>query len=203
MLQRTPPSFTSFIQHPPSQGPELDGGHVTRYSVERVIPVRGPELSSVEAGQPLWRIEMAGRLPVPDAPFLGTTTHLGYTDSGTRSQLTDISAAESGPVAVLIPIRKSAEWWALAQDQRQSYLDPGASSGHIAIGRLYAARIYRRLYHARYLPNSEWDFLTYFEFPAREHNAFSDLLSALRDTKDNPEWAFVDRELEIWMTRLA
>ena len=202
MPHRTPPSFTSFTQHPPSQGLGQEGGRATRYSVERVIPVRGPGLPGVEAGQPLWRVEMAGRLPIPDAPFLGTSTHLVYTDSNTRTELTGISAAESGPVAVLIPIRKSAEWWALAQDQRQAYFEPGARSGHIAIGRVHAARIYRRLYHGRYLPNSEWDFLTYFEFGTLDRSVFADLLSMLRDPKHNPEWAFVDRELEIWMTRL-
>jgi chlorite dismutase len=199
---RTPPSFTSFTQNADSPGLAASDARVTGYEVDRVIPARGAPPPGIEAGQRLWRVETAGRLAVPDAPFIGATTHVVYTDSATRSELARISAAESGPVCVLIPIRKSAEWWALAREERQAYVMEGAPNGHIAIGRRYAARIYRRLYQARYLPGSDWDFLTYFELPLQELQAFADLLAELRDLERNPEWAFVDREVEIWMTRL-
>ena len=199
---RTPPSFTSFTQNAEAPGLAASDARVTGYEVDRINAVRGPLLPSIDAGQRLWRVETAGRLAVPDAPFIGATTHVVYTDTTTRSELAEISAAESGPVSVLIPIRKSAEWWALAREQRQAYVMEGAPNGHLAIGRRYAARIYRRLYQARYLPGSEWDFLTYFEFPLEESQAFAELLAELRDVQRNPEWAFVDREVEIWMTRL-
>jgi chlorite dismutase len=201
-LTRLPPAFTSFTQNAEAPGIAASDARVTGYEVDRVRAVFGALPSGIEAGRRLWRVESAGRLPVPDAPFIGATTHVVYTDSATRSELAQISAAESGPVAVLIPIRKNAEWWALAREQRQAYVMDGAPNGHIAIGRRYAARIYRRLYQARYLPGSEWDFLTYFEFPPGEIQAFSELVAELRDPDRNPEWAFVDREVEIWMTRL-
>jgi hypothetical protein len=203
VVARTPPAFTSFTRDALAPGLAASDVRVTGYELERVNGVRGPLPSGIEAGQRLWRLEAAGRLPMPDAPFIGATMHLVYTDSATRSELTRISSPESGPVAVLIPIRKSAEWWALGREQRQALVMEGAPHGHLAIGQRYAARIYRRLYHARYLPGSEWDFLTYFEFPADTAAAFEELLAALRDVERNPEWAFVDREVELWMTRLG
>jgi hypothetical protein len=199
---RTPPAFTSFTQDTPSPRHAASDARVTGYALERMNAVRGALTPGIEVGRRMWRLEAAGRLPVAGAPFVGATTHLVYTDSDVRSELARISSPESGPVAVLIPIRKSAEWWGLAREQRQALMMGGAPHGHLAIGQRYAARIYRRLYHARYLPGSEWDFLTYFEFPTDTTAAFEELLAALRDVEQNPEWAFVDREIELWMTRL-
>jgi chlorite dismutase len=202
VVSRTPPSFTSFTQDASGNGLAAGDARVTGYELDRVNAVRGPLPPDIEAGRRLWRLEATGRLPLADAPFIGATMHLLYTDSATRSELARISSPESGPVAVLIPIRKNAEWWALAREQRQALVMEGAPHGHLAIGQRYATRIYRRLYHARYLPGSEWDFLTYFEFPADTTAAFKELLAALRDVERNPEWEFVDREVELWMTRL-
>lgn len=202
MVARTPPAFTSFTQDAQAPGIAASDARVTGYQLDRVNAVRGPLPEGVEVGRRLWRVEAPGRLPVPGAPFIGATTHAVYVDSATRAELGSISSAESGPVAVLIPIRKSAEWWALGREARQTYVMEGAPRGHLAIGKRYAARIYRRLYQARYLPGSEWDFITYFEFPAQETSAFCDLLAELRDLDANPEWGFVDREVELWMTRL-
>jgi chlorite dismutase len=202
VTSRTPPTFTSFTQRADALGLAASDARVTGYEVDRLRAIVGAAAEGVEVGRRLWRVEAGGRLPVTDAPFVGATTHVAYTDSVTRTELAQISASESGPVAVLIPIRKNAEWWTLAREQRQAYVMEGAPNGHIAIGRRYAARIYRRLYQARYLPGSEWDFLTYFEFPSQETQAFIELLTELRDVDRNPEWAFVDRETEIWMTRL-
>jgi len=202
VVSRTPPAFTSFTQNADSPGLAASDARVTGYALDRVNVVRGSVPAGVEVGRRLWRLEASGRVPVPDAPFIGATTHVVYVDSATRGELGSISSGESGPVAVLIPIRKTAAWWALAREERQAYVMEGAPNGHLAIGRRYAARIYRRLYQARYVPGSEWDFLTYFEFPAHETGAFVDLLGELRDLDVNPEWAFVDREVELWMTRL-
>lgn len=38
-------------------------------------------------------------------------------------------------------------------------------------------------------------------FPRADAAAFAELLATLRDAEQNPEWAFVERELEIWMTK--
>jgi chlorite dismutase len=174
---------------------------VTRYRVDRVTNVRGPGLTGIETGSELWRCEGTGQLAHPSAPFVGVTQHVVYTAARERLELGRVSAPESGPVAVLIPICKSAAWWALAQDERQAYLRGGVP-GHVAIGLEYASAIYRRLYHARALPGSAWDFLTYFEFARERSDTFRSLLDRLRNVEQNPEWLFVDREAEVWLTKL-
>jgi hypothetical protein len=199
MTQRSAPSFTCFCPSPLPDTRSGEAQNSASYGVEQVVQVRGAKLTGVEPGQRWWRIESTGSPAVPDAPFIGSTQHVVYTDAAEKSELVRISSVTSGPYAVLIPICKHASWWALAQDQRQAYLSAGAHAGHIAIGRPFAARIYRRLYHARYLPTSAWDFLTYFEFPEDSVGSFRELLSLLRDPELNPEWGFVEREAEIWM----
>ena len=199
MSQRSAPSFTCFWPAPLPATLSAEGQTRTRYRVERTAAVRGAEVAGIEPGQLFWRLESSGSLAIPSAPFVGSTQHVVYTDAAERSDLVRASTGPLGPCAVLIPIRKSAAWWALAQDERQALLAGAARTGHIPIGRPFAARIYRRLYHARYLPGSEWDFLTYFEFPESSTGTFRELLSLLRDPAQNPEWAYVDRELEVWM----
>ncbi|WP_200946873.1 MULTISPECIES: hypothetical protein [unclassified Roseateles] len=63
----------------------------------------------------------------------------------------------------------------------------------------YLPAIARRLHHGRDLGEAEpFDFLTWFEFAPGHASAFDDLLAALRAS---PEWAYVDRELEIRLAR--
>ena len=201
MSSRPVASFTCFF--PLAASSLRSDGSVLRtdYDVEAVVPVRGAPAPGIEPAQAWSRVEQPAALALPSAPFIGTTQHVVYTDAATRSELSQISRSSSGPLAVLIPICKSASWWALAQDERQAHFTRGRHAGHTALGRPFAARIYRRLYHARHLPGSAWDFLTYFEFPETERGAFQELLSILRDPESNPEWSFVDRELEIWMSK--
>lgn len=201
MSSRPAASFTCFFPRSASAIGSGSGVVRTEYELQAVLPVRGAPAAGAEAGQAWSRVEQPGAPALPEAPFLGSTQHLVYTDAATRSELTQVSRGGSGPVAVLIPICKSAAWWALAQEERQAYFLPGRQPGHTALGRPFAARIYRRLYHARYLPGSSWDFLTYFEFPESERAAFRELLAILRDPAQNPEWAFVERELELWMQK--
>ena len=194
-------SFTCFLPLSTPAGHSGAGVLRTDYDLEAVLPIRGAAAGGVEPGQAWSRVERPGSPARPDAPFIGVSQHVVYTDSATRAELGLVSRASTGPLAVLIPICKSAAWWALAQEERQAYFSRGSHPGHTALGRPFAARIYRRLYHARYLPGSSWDFLTYFEFPESEAQTFRELLAVLRDPEQNPEWAFVERELEIWMRK--
>lgn len=194
-------SFTCFLPFSASALSSGGAAQRTDYDVEAVVPVRGRLAIPVEPGQAWSRLESPGALALASAPFVGSTQHVAYTDAATRTELSQLSRGSTGPVAVLIPIGKSPSWWALAQDERQAYFTRGRHAGHTALGRPFADRIYRRLYHARYLPQSGWDFLTYFEFPEAERAAFRELLAILRDPEQNPEWSFVDREIEIWMKK--
>jgi Chlorite dismutase len=95
--------------------------------------------------------------------------------------------------AALIPIRKTADWWALPQDERREIFE--AQSHHIGVGMRYLPAIARRLHHCRDLGTEEpFDFLTWFEYAPSEAAAFEELLIALRTS---PEWKYVDREVDI------
>jgi hypothetical protein len=95
----------------------------------------------------------------------------------------------------LIPIRKSAAWWDLAQDERRAIFEE--QSRHTAIGLDYLPGVARQLYHCRDLAEP-FDFLTWFEY-APEHSAgFEQLVTRLRAT---PEWRYVEREVDLRLIR--
>ena len=101
--------------------------------------------------------------------------------------------------AALIPIRKTATWWALTQDERRHIFE--AQSHHIQIGLQYLPAVARRLHHCRDLgPHEPFDFVTWFEYAPADQAAFEALLQALRTS---PEWAYVDREIDIRMCLAA
>jgi hypothetical protein len=197
---------------PETEPPAAGATRVDRYRITGVTAVCGEPITHLHAEDTLLRLESEVELPGNATELSGVTQHLGYTTREERQVLTSVSTTERGPIAVLIPIRKSPAWWALAQDERSALLRgkaPGAEMnpssgpppGHIAVGLDYARTILRKLYHARPLV-TEWDFLTYFEFPAERAADFRSLLAGLRDVNRNPEWAYVDRESEVWMERL-
>jgi len=100
--------------------------------------------------------------------------------------------------AALIPIRKSQAWWAMAQDERLALF-----AGHNAIGLDALPGIARRLLHCRDLDAADrgsetFDFLTWFEFAPADMPIFDSLLRRLRATA---EWSFVEREVEIRLSR--
>ena len=98
--------------------------------------------------------------------------------------------------AALIPIKKSAAWWSLAQDERRAIFEE--TSRHTAIGLEFIPDIARRLHHCRDL-GGEFDFLTWFEFAPEHAGRFDELLGLLRATR---EWDYVEREVEIRLERI-
>lgn len=97
--------------------------------------------------------------------------------------------------AVLIPIKKSAQWWEMAQDERRAIFEE--QSHHTAVGLEYLPGVARRLLHCRDL-GEPFDFLTWFEFAPEHAKAFDELLVRMRASK---EWEYVEREVEIWLVR--
>jgi hypothetical protein len=101
--------------------------------------------------------------------------------------------------AIIIPMRKSQEWWNKQALERQTYFYPHADAagarvkGHARAAEPGISTIYRKLYynpdgHGR---ENEWDFVTYFEC-ADEHLAtFDQICQTLRDVRQNPEWRYV------------
>lgn len=180
-------------------------------SVRGEVPVvlrRGIGMARVESESP---IQFSGGYGETSEgfPLRGVVQHLHYTGRSEQTELKTISRPELAPsaetVAVLIPIGKSDAWWAMSQDERQILFKKTVRhEGHHGIGRRYADRIFRRLYHTRYVdPSAPYDFLTYFEFHESDTLEFRKMLTELRDVKKNPEWLYVDFEYEVWMTKLS
>ena len=123
----------------------------------------------------------------------------------TRDEKLDLVAKQEGlgrptsRCAALIPIRKSAEWWGLPQDERRKIFEE--QSAHVKIGLGFLPAIARRLHHCRDLgPDEPFDFLTWFEYAPAEAAAFDDLVAQLRAS---PEWKFVSREVDIRLERIS
>ena len=128
----------------------------------------------------------------------GFTSNERYVDHLERAALTTVQQPLGRAVATcaaLIPIRKSEAWWELTQDERRNILEE--RSHHIAVGLEYLPAVARRLHHSRDL-GEPFDFLTWFEYAPTDAAAFEELVGRLRATE---EWSFVDREVDIRLTR--
>jgi len=130
----------------------------------------------------------------------GVTTNDRYTHAAEKAELIKRQAPIGRPSSTrsaLILLRKTAEWWALPQDERRDVLEE--QSHHIAIGLRYLPAIARRLLHCRDMGIAEpFDFIGFLDFAPTEEAAFDDMLRELRATR---EWAFMDREIDIRLTR--
>ena len=169
------------------------GGTQGLWRVVRMGAFRGPALDTVG------RLDIVNReltaLPAGAAWVLqGLTSNARYT---TRAEMQALSARQQGLArpearcAALIPIKKSALWWELPQDERRSIFEE--TSRHTAIGLEYLPAVARRLHHCRDL-NEPFDFLTWFEYAPEHAPVFEELVSRLRAT---PEWDYVEREIDI------
>lgn len=130
----------------------------------------------------------------------GFASNKRYTERDEAERLTARQAGlgrVAATRAVLIPLRKSEAWWALVQDERRAIFE--GQSHHIAIGLDYLPGVARRLLHSRDL-GEPFDFLTWFEFAPEYEDAFDHMLERLRAT---PEWRYVEREVDVRLTRDA
>ncbi|MFM9911659.1 MAG: chlorite dismutase family protein [Chitinophagaceae bacterium] len=124
----------------------------------------------------------------------GFRSNIRYTDKTEKEKLNSIQSGLDRPeatCAALIPIRKTAAWWELAQDERRKIFEE--QSHHTQTGLKYLPAIARRLYHCRDIGES-FDFLTWFEYAPEHAAAFEELLVSLRKTT---EWTYVDWEVDI------
>ena len=80
------------------------------------------------------------------------------------------------PYAVVIPIRKDAEWWAFDQEKRTALM-----LEHTGAALPYLKTVKRKLYHSSGL--DDIDFITYFETAKMED--FHELILALEKVKEN------------------
>src|SRR5215470_9896148 len=138
---------------------------LTLYQYSMPLPL---QVAFVAGSSGIWRIERitavageslppAERLAVIDGPeaqrplegswiLRGTTSNSRYTN---REELKALSVKQEmllrpqATRAALIPIRKTAAWWDLAQDERRAIFEE--QSRHIGIGMEYLPAVARRL----------------------------------------------------------
>lgn len=168
------------------------------WKIDTVRAVAGPSL------------EWAERLAIQNADVPALPAHARWVLRGvtsnqryvTRPEQTALAAVQQGlgrsqaTHAALIPITKNAAWWTLTQDERREIFE--AQSAHIATGLRYLPAVARRLHHSRDL-GEPFDFLTWFEYAPADAGAFEELVDALRRTE---EWKYVEREVDIRLTRI-
>jgi len=166
----------------------------------RVADIRSISGSPLE---PVARVNVVNH-PVTELPSDSAWVLQSFTSNiryAMRDEITMLQAVQ--PVlnrseaisAVLIPIKKSIQWWEMAQDERRAIFEE--ESHHTAVGLEYLPEVARQLHHCRDL-GEPFDFLTWFEFAPEHTSAFDELLRRMRDTK---EWDYVEREVEVRLER--
>jgi hypothetical protein len=183
--------------YPPDMLPaSFVAGAAGTWAVERVDPVRGETLPRAER---LAVVPGHGPAPAGAAWCLrGVTSSTRYTTAAEKIALQLVQPGLGRPEATraaLIPIRKSAAWWALSQDERRAIFEE--RSRHIQVGLDFLPAVARRLYHGREL-GEPFDFLTWFEYAPGDAAAFETLVARLRGTE---EWRFVEREVDVRLRR--
>ena len=173
------------------------GGAAGRFVVESMSTVCGAPLPSVE------RVAItAGDVAAgfSDAAWVlrGVTSNERYVTRAEKRELVRKQAPlgrESATRIAIIPIRKTAEWWGLTQEDRREIFEE--QSRHIRIGLKSLPAVARRLHHCRDLGEptaAEFDFITLFDYAPEDAGVFEELVAELRST---PEWAYVEREVDI------
>ena len=94
-----------------------------------------------------------------------------------KAELKTPSEPGPKPYAIVIPIRKSADWWGLDQEKRAAMMQE-----HTEASAPYIKTVKRKLYHSTGL--DDLDFITYFETSKLED--FHSLILALEKVKEFP-----------------
>jgi chlorite dismutase len=172
------------------------GGQSGAWRVTLNSAVKGEALAAV----PALSITQNASIALPILPsstswrLVGVTSHLRYVEKAEKEQLAEKHAPlgrKEATFAALIPIRKSAAWWELNQDERREILE--AKSHHISGTLKYLPQVARQLYHCRDL-GEPFDFITWFEYAPEHATMFEELVAMLRMTE---EWNFVEREIDV------
>lgn len=174
------------------------GGPAGPWQVERVDAVIGANLRAVER---LAVVEGTGGIGTEAGWVLrGAASYERYTIRTEHDALVaaqEVLGRPKAECAALIPVAKSAAWWALPQDERRQIFED--RSMHIRTGARYLPAVARRLYQSRDL-GEPFDFLTWFEYAPSDAAAFEELVALLRATE---EWSYVDREVDVRLRRVA
>ena len=217
-----PPSADAFsrgryqmLRAEQSMSREQDIPHPAVMDADALIRLEG------ETAEPLLEYEHGLRALLEDAggsveTLSGVQRPRSYTSHG-MTQYAYARAQQPGPGAahplgVVTPMNKNARWWGLDWMHRESFFLPryDANENMVVKGHALAADagiscITRRLVHAPdgYGQEGSYDFVGYFEFAEADAATFSAVMAALRDTEQNPEWAYISEGPEWWGRRVG
>ncbi len=169
------------------------GGSAGHWRVRSQLPYVGQSLPAVSF---INVINANAPAPAGGWSLRGVTSNDRYVVRAEKQEL--VSKQEGlgrteATYAALIPIKKTASWWLLTQDERRAIFEE--QSQHMRIGMKYLPPIARRLHHCRDLAEPEpFDFLTWFEYHPSQEAAFDELLVELRASE---EWKYIDHEVDI------
>ena len=176
------------------------GGQSGAWRVTRTAAVKGTALARTPALSVVHSLSIA--LPILPSitswRLAGVTSHVRFVERAEKDQLVAVQAELGRPEATsaaLIPIKKSAAWWELTQEERRQIFED--KSHHIASSLKYLPAIARQLYHCRDL-GEPFDFRTGFEYAPAHASLFEELVAMLRTTE---EWRYVEREVDVRMVR--
>jgi len=196
MQRRQPDRRITSDRTAPLQATRFVGGARGEWTVEHMEGVRGAPLPTVER---VAILANADTMPPQESWVLrGVASYERYVTRTERAVLEANQPAlgrATAACAALIPVSKTAEWWALPQDERRAVLED--RSHHIRTGVRYLPAVARRLYQSRDL-GEPFDFLTWFEYAPADSAAFEELVQILRATE---EWRYVEREVDIRLRR--
>jgi chlorite dismutase len=176
------------------------GGKSGGWKVTSLARVKGEALARVAS----LSVMRSAAIALPLLPsqtswrLAGVASHLCYTERAEKVQLEAAQAGLGRPeasCAALIPIKKSAAWWELTQEERRQIFED--KSHHIAGSLKYLPAIARQLYHCRDL-GEPFDFITWFEYAPEHAGLFEELVGMLRATE---EWTYVEREVDVRLVR--
>jgi chlorite dismutase len=145
------------------------------------IRVNSYDMAATQAFLVDWRATRFGMYSDVTENLVGITKALNYITKEKSAELnTGLGSAKySGDAprfAVVIPVKKNAEWWNLSDEQRLKELEV-----HTLPTLAYLVNVKRKLYHSTGLDDT--DFITYFE--TNDLGAFNNLLLALAKVPEN------------------
>jgi hypothetical protein len=174
----------------------FQAGSAGLWAIRDINAIKGASLPMAER----LHIGDGDETPLGSWVLRGVRSNARYTTTEEKEQLEarqESLGRSDSTMGVLIPIKKTEEWWLMCQDQRRTIFEE--QSKHTSVGLKYLPAIARRLYHCRDLSSVEpFDFLTWFEFRPEHERNFDDLLLHLRTSR---EWDFVEREVDIRLVR--
>jgi chlorite dismutase len=145
------------------------------------IRVNSYDMAATQAFLVDWRATRFGMYSDVTENLVGITKALNYITKEKSAELnTGLGSAkytgDAPKYAVVIPVKKNAEWWNLSDEQRLKELEV-----HTLPTLAYLVNVKRKLYHATGLDDT--DFITYFE--TNDLGAFNNLLLALAKVPEN------------------